>query len=170
MVPDFWCTSRATMTGATTTDWRPSGCSPNDHRSEVKHEAGGSPAGRIGREGNVARLLSRSTSWSVSRVRSVSRLWSLSRPWSISRLLRWVKHELKVYRLLLSDARTPMVARVLIAVAVFYTVSPVDLIPDFIPIIGFIDDVIIVPGLLVIALKLIPKELVADCRMRASAA
>ena len=85
-------------------------------------------------------------------------------------MLRWVKHELKVYRLPLKDGRTPMLARVLIAVAVFYTLSPVDLIPDFIPIIGLLDDIIIVPGLLVVALKLIPKELVEDCRMRASAA
>ena len=88
----------------------------------------------------------------------------------MSRLLRWVKHELKVYRLLLGDGRTPMLARVLLGIAVFYTISPVDLIPDFIPIIGILDDIIIVPGLVIIALKLIPKELVEDCRLRARAA
>ena len=87
----------------------------------------------------------------------------------MSRLLRWVKRELKVYRLLLGDGRTPMLARVLLAIAVFYTVSPVDLIPDFIPIIGILDDIIIVPGLVIIVLKLIPKELVEDCRLRAVA-
>ena len=87
----------------------------------------------------------------------------------MSRLLRWVKRELKVYRLLLGDGRTPMLARVLLAIAVFYTVSPVDLIPDFIPIIGILDDIIIVPGLVIIVLKLIPKELVEDCRLRAAA-
>ena len=81
-----------------------------------------------------------------------------------------MKHELKVYRLLLGDGRTPMLARVLLAIAVFYTISPVDLIPDFIPIIGILDDIIIVPGLVIIALKLIPDELVEDCRLRARAA
>ena len=54
--------------------------------------------------------------------------------------------------------------------AVFYTLSPIDLIPDVIPVIGFLDDIIIVPGLVILALKLIPKQVVDDCRVKAAAA
>ena len=88
----------------------------------------------------------------------------------LNRLLSKIKHELKVYQFVLKDGRTPKVAKVLLAIAVFYAVSPVDLIPDFIPVIGFLDDIIIIPGLIVLALKMTPKEIVQDCRIRASTA
>lgn len=76
------------------------------------------------------------------------------------------KTDLKVYRLVLKDSRTPLIAKVLLGTAVGYALMPFDLIPDFIPIIGHLDDVIIVPVLVYIALKLIPKELVEECRER----
>lgn len=50
-----------------------------------------------------------------------------------------------------------------------YAVSPIDLIPDFIPILGFVDDAILLPGLIWLTLKLIPDEVMADCRARADA-
>jgi uncharacterized membrane protein YkvA (DUF1232 family) len=79
---------------------------------------------------------------------------------------RTVTHEMKVYRLVLKDRRTPMLAKVLLGLALGYAALPFDLIPDFIPVIGHLDDLIIVPGLLFMALKIIPKELVEDCRAR----
>lgn len=77
------------------------------------------------------------------------------------------KQELVVYQLVLSDSRTPHSARVLLGLAVSYAICPIDIIPDFIPGIGLLDDMIIVPGLVFAALKLVPKDVVADCRERA---
>lgn len=62
---------------------------------------------------------------------------------------------------------TPVVAKILAFVAVAYALSPVDLIPDFIPVIGFLDDVIILPGLVAVIVKLIPPEVFAECRQEA---
>lgn len=76
------------------------------------------------------------------------------------------KKEIRVYRLILKDKRTPWLAKVLLGAAVGYALMPFDLIPDFLPVIGHLDDVIIVPGLVYLALKMIPKELVEECRAR----
>ena len=77
---------------------------------------------------------------------------------------RRIKRELKVYSLVLKDARTPKLAKFLLGLAVGYALLPFDIIPDFVPVIGQLDDIIIVPGLIIIALKLVPKEIVEDCR------
>ena len=80
---------------------------------------------------------------------------------------RNLKQEVKVYRLVLRDHRTPKLAKILLGLAIGYAVLPFDIIPDFIPVIGHLDDLIIVPTLIIIALKLIPKEVVEECRIRA---
>jgi uncharacterized membrane protein YkvA (DUF1232 family) len=80
------------------------------------------------------------------------------------------KSELKVYRLILSDPRTPRPAKWLLGAAIAYAISPIDLIPDFIPVLGYLDDVVIVPTLIVLAVKLIPQKVVEDCRRRAKGA
>ncbi len=77
-----------------------------------------------------------------------------------------LKRELKVYQLVLKDSRTPKLAKYLLGLAVGYTLLPFDIIPDFIPVIGHLDDVIIVPILVIIALKIIPKEIIEDCRLK----
>jgi uncharacterized membrane protein YkvA (DUF1232 family) len=53
---------------------------------------------------------------------------------------------------------------VLLGLAIGYLLLPFDLIPDFIPVIGHLDDVIIVPGLIYLALKMIPNEIILECR------
>ena len=72
--------------------------------------------------------------------------------------------ELRVYRLILKDKRTAKLSKMLLGFAVGYVLLPFDLIPDFIPILGHIDDLIIVPALVILAMKLVPKEVVEDCR------
>ncbi|GHV76045.1 hypothetical protein AGMMS49942_08660 [Spirochaetia bacterium] len=58
-------------------------------------------------------------------------------------------------------------AKGFILLAVGYALSPIDLIPDFIPILGYLDDLIILPALIFIAIKLIPKEILAECKAEA---
>jgi len=54
--------------------------------------------------------------------------------------------------------------------AIGYLLLPIDLIPDFIPVIGHLDDLVIVPGLIYLALKMIPDEVVAECRRKVTEA
>ena len=77
---------------------------------------------------------------------------------------RRVLRELAVYRRVIKHPRTPWLARVLLGAAVAYAVSPVDLIPDFIPVLGYVDDLLLVPGLIRLAVLLIPKDVITECR------
>jgi uncharacterized membrane protein YkvA (DUF1232 family) len=79
---------------------------------------------------------------------------------------RAFKKELKVYRLILNDPNTPITAKIFLSLAVGYVVMPFDLIPDFIPVLGQLDDLIIVPGLVWIALKFTPRAVVLKCRQQ----
>jgi uncharacterized membrane protein YkvA (DUF1232 family) len=65
------------------------------------------------------------------------------------------------------DPRTPWYARAFSALVVAYLFSPIDLIPDFIPILGYVDDLVVVPLGISLALKMIPPEVIADARKRA---
>ena len=75
-----------------------------------------------------------------------------------------IKREIKVYRRVLKDNRTPKIAKIFLGLAIGYLLLPFDIIPDFIPVIGHLDDLIIVPALVTIALKMIPTEVIEDCR------
>ena len=67
------------------------------------------------------------------------------------------------------DPRTPLIAKVVAGLVVAYALSPIDLIPDFIPVLGYLDDVILVPLGILLSLKLIPADVLAAARIKADA-
>ncbi len=77
-----------------------------------------------------------------------------------------LKSEFAIYRLALKHPGTPWLARLFLGLAIGYVLLPFDLIPDFIPVIGHLDDLVIVPGLVYLALRLIPAEVMAECRRK----
>src|SRR6266511_3919668 len=68
------------------------------------------------------------------------------------------------------DPRTPWYARALAAAVVAYALSPFDLIPDFVPVLGYLDDMVIVPLGIALALRLVPADVLSECRERARSA
>ena len=82
---------------------------------------------------------------------------------------RRIKRDTYALYLAVRDPRTPWYAKVVAACVVAYAFSPIDLIPDFIPVLGYLDDVIIVPLGIVLALRLIPADVMAECRAEAEA-
>jgi uncharacterized membrane protein YkvA (DUF1232 family) len=79
-----------------------------------------------------------------------------------------LKRELHALWLAYSDSRTPWSARLLIVCIIGYAFSPIDLIPDPIPIIGHLDDLILLPLGIALAVWMIPDSVMVDCRERAS--
>ncbi len=77
---------------------------------------------------------------------------------------RQLKSEVQVLMIAYTDRRTPLIAKLLVTITVGYLLSPIDLIPDFIPVLGLLDDLIIVPILISISLKLIPAVIITDAR------
>ncbi len=82
---------------------------------------------------------------------------------------RALKKDLAVVYYAFGHAQTGLPARLVMGLALAYALSPVDLIPDFIPVLGYLDDLIIVPALIALALKLIPEEVRAECATKAEA-
>jgi uncharacterized membrane protein YkvA (DUF1232 family) len=77
--------------------------------------------------------------------------------------------ESRVYGLVLRDERTPWLARLLLGAAVAYALTPIDLIPDWIPVVGHLDDVVIVPLLVWFGRRLVPAGVVDECRAQVRA-
>lgn len=78
-----------------------------------------------------------------------------------------LKTELKALYLAYKHPNTPWYARVCMAVVLGYALSPIDLIPDFIPICGYLDELVIVPAGIYLTLKMIPKPIMLECREKA---
>lgn len=81
--------------------------------------------------------------------------------------VKQLKTETYAIYLASKDPRVPWYAKAVIVFVVAHTFSPIDLIPDFIPVIGYLDDLIITPLGIVIALKLIPQDVLTECRTEA---
>lgn len=78
-----------------------------------------------------------------------------------------LKRELVALHMSMRDPRTPLLAKLVAGAVVAYALSPIDLIPDFIPVLGQLDDLILVPLGLWIALRLVPQHVLAQARARA---
>ncbi len=96
--------------------------------------------------------------------------------WFMAAIERWkqrarqLKMETYAIYLAYKDPRTPWYARIFAACVVGYAFSPIDLIPDPIPVLGYLDDLVLVPLGVALALKMIPPTVLAECRERAQAA
>ncbi|KZE37119.1 hypothetical protein AV656_11085 [Bhargavaea cecembensis] len=88
----------------------------------------------------------------------------------LSKMKDWarnLKQQIFILYLAYKDERVPLYAKVFTALVVAYAFSPIDLIPDFIPILGYLDDLILVPLGVMLALKMIPEEVISDCKAKA---
>lgn len=89
----------------------------------------------------------------------------------VEQLRRWAHHlKQEIYALYLAvrDPRTPWYARLVAGLVVAYAFSPLDLIPDFVPVLGYLDDLILIPLGVALALRLIPAAVLAESRDRAA--
>ncbi len=81
--------------------------------------------------------------------------------------LRQLAEDIPALCLAMKEKDTPFLAKIIAGTAVVYALSPIDLIPDFIPVIGYLDDLILLPLLVALTLKLIPDETFERCREQA---
>jgi uncharacterized membrane protein YkvA (DUF1232 family) len=82
----------------------------------------------------------------------------------LKELDRTLKREIVPIYYAMLDKRTPIIAKVLAGVTIGYMLSPIDLIPDFVPVLGLLDDLILVPILIKLTLHFIPKELINEIK------
>ena len=80
-----------------------------------------------------------------------------------------LKADIPALFLALKDKNTPILAKVFAGITVAYALSPIDLIPDFIPVLGYLDDVLLLPLLVALTIKFIPREVLEEKRRQAEA-
>lgn len=88
----------------------------------------------------------------------------------LKKRVRHLKSETNALYLAARHPKTPWYAKVFVAGVVAYAFSPIDLIPDFVPVLGYLDDLILIPLGIVVAIKLVPPDVLAECRARAQEA
>lgn len=76
---------------------------------------------------------------------------------------RDLKSRLDYYRALYAHPKTPRLSKALLWIALAYVLSPIDIIPDFIPVLGHLDDLVVVPALVALALLMVPQQVQEDC-------
>jgi len=83
----------------------------------------------------------------------------------LKELVARFKKELAVYQRVLKHPQTPWLAKFFLGMAVAYLLMPFDLIPDFIPVVGQLDELIVIPILVWLAVSLIPSQIIQECRL-----
>ena len=78
-----------------------------------------------------------------------------------------LKYDIPAVFIALKKKETPIIANILAGITEAYALSPIDLIPDFIPVLGYLDDVLLLPALVALTIKLLPKDVFEKCRMEA---
>ena len=78
-----------------------------------------------------------------------------------------LKRDIPAVFLAMKHPKTPWYARILAGIIIWYALSPVDLIPDFVPVLGYLDDLVILPLLIILLLRLIPRGVFEECRQEA---
>ena len=84
------------------------------------------------------------------------------------KIAKKLAEKVRVVYFAMRHPRTPWYAKLLGALVLLYALSPIDLIPDFIPVIGLLDDLVVVPAGLYLVLKMIPEDVVKDIEKRAT--
>ena len=79
-----------------------------------------------------------------------------------------LKADIPALFLALNSPDTPALARILAALTVAYALSPIDLIPDFLPVLGYLDDVLLLPAMAALTIRLIPRPVMDACRRQAA--
>lgn len=79
-----------------------------------------------------------------------------------------LKQDIPAIFLALKSRQTPVIAKILAGITVSYALSPIDLIPDFVPLLGYLDDILLLPALVALTIRLIPSEVFAACRVEAA--
>ena len=80
---------------------------------------------------------------------------------------KMIKNYIPALFLAMKRKDTPLNAKIFAGITVGYALSPIDLIPDFIPVIGYLDDIIILPLLIILTIKFIPSEILEECKIEA---
>lgn len=81
---------------------------------------------------------------------------------------RRIKRDVMVLWFARKHPDTPLLAKVICVLAVLYALSPIDLVPDFVPILGYVDDMLLLPALIWLAVRLLPPQVLASCREQAN--
>jgi uncharacterized membrane protein YkvA (DUF1232 family) len=83
---------------------------------------------------------------------------------------RQMREELDALIICAQDPRLPWYVKALALFLLGYAFSPIDLIPDFIPVLGYLDDLVLIPAGIALIVRLVPKEILDECRMKAKEA
>ena len=97
-------------------------------------------------------------------MRSEAGVWQAWKNWAAA-----LKQDTYALYLAARDPRVPRAAKLVIVLVVAYALSPIDLIPDFIPVLGYLDDMLLLPMGIALAIKLMPRDVWEDCKSQARA-
>lgn len=86
---------------------------------------------------------------------------------SLKERIKKLKTKVAALYLAFKRKETPLPAKIVVGITVGYALSPIDLIPDFIPVLGYLDDIIILPLFITLSIKLIPKRIMEECENQA---